>query len=341
MRLTLRATGPLLLPLFLLALGCGEKKLVPAVGPYSDVFLFTEQGLRSELLGGFIETLTHPVQYVFEEENEFDVFLRDQAQFPQNRDRKNILLYVRVDQRGGLLAQVQKILGKDALERARREGHVVYYKEDVFARDQDVYFMLAGNPEGEEVLLSHMAAALRDRLRDSTRARLRDYLLRGRENKGGAKYLLQRYGFSLRFPSEYHLLQERPELGAIEIHCEAPSRVIGVFWDKDFGGAPTLADSLRLLAFRGDVADSLYGGDYLLAGSYSFSAVEQVGRPAVRLQGVWQNERDMTGGAFVTYFFWDERRQRLLALDLLLYAPGLAKHPYMRELEALGSTFSF
>ncbi|MBM4116285.1 DUF4837 family protein [bacterium] len=333
-RLTLLAVLPL-------ALGCSERKLVPAVGPYSDVFLFTERGLRGELLGGFIDTLTHPVQYVFEEENEFDVFLRDQAQFPKNRDRKNILLFVRVDQPGGLLAQVQKLLGKDALERARREGHVVYYKEDFFARDQDVYFLLAGGAAGEEVLLSRMATSLRDRLRESTRARMRENLLRGRENKGGAKYLMQRYGFSLRFPSDYHLLQERPELGAIEIHCEAPSRVLGVFWDNDFGGAPTLADTLRLLAFRGDVADSLYGGDYLLAGSYRFTAVEQAGRPALRLEGVWQNERDMTGGAFVTYFFWDERRQRLLALDLLLYAPGMAKHPYMRELEALGTTFAF
>lgn len=341
MRLILRAAGRCLLPLLLVTFGCSEKKLVPAVGPFSDVYLFTEQGTRGGLLGEFIDTLTHPIQYVFEEENEFDVYLRDQAQFPKNRDRKNILLYVRVDQRGGLLAQVQQLLGKDALERARREGHVVYYKEDVFARDQDVYFLLAGNSEGEQMLLSRMAGALRDRLRESTRARLRDYLLSGRENKGGAKYLMQRYGFALRFPAEYHLLQERPELGAIEIHCEAPSRVLGVFWDNDFGGAPTLADSLRLLAFRGDVADSLYGGDYLLAGSYRFSAVEQSGRPAVRLEGVWQNERDMTGGAFVTYFHWDERRHRLLALDLLLYAPGMAKHPYMRELEALGTTFSF
>jgi len=341
MQLSRRARLAVILPLVSLALACGEKRVVPAVGPYSDVYLFTEQGLRSPLLDGFIETLSHPIEYVFEEENEFDVFLRDQTQFPHNRDRKNIVLYARVDQRSGMLAHVQRLLGKDALERVRREGQVVYYREDLFARDQDVYFLLANGSAGEEILLTRMAPSLRDRMRESTRSRMRDYLLRGRENKGGAKYLMQRYGFSLRYPSEYHLLQERPELGAIELHCEEPSRVLGVFWDADYGGAPSVADSIRLLAFRGAVADSLYGGDYLLAGSYRFSAVEQAGRPAVRLEGIWQNERDMTGGAFVTYFFWDDRRQRLLALDLLLYAPGMAKHPFMRELEALATTFRF
>jgi hypothetical protein len=331
----------LLLPLLGLALACGEKRVVPAVGPYSDVYLFTEQGLRSPLLDAFIKTLTHPIEYVFEEENEFDIFLRDQSQFPHNRDRKNIILYARVDQRSGMLAHVQRLLGKDALERVRREGQIVYYREDLFARDQDVYFLLASSAAGEETLLTKMAASLRDRLRESTRARMRDYLLNGRENKGGAKYLMQRYGFSLRYPGEYHLLQERPELGAIELHCEEPSRVLGVFWDPDYGRAPSVADSISLLAFRSAIADTLYGGDYLLAGSYAFSAVEQAGHEAVRLQGVWQNERDMTGGAFVTYFFWDERRSRLLALDLLLYAPGMAKHPFMRELEALATTFRF
>lgn len=330
----------LLLPLAL-ALSCGERRLIPAVGPYSDVYLFTEQAYRSALLDSFIATLSHPIAYVFEEENEFDVYLRDQAQFPQNRDRKNIILYARLDQRSGMLGHVQRLLGRDALERVRREGQVVYYREDLFARDQDVYFLLASGAAGEEILLRRMAPSLRERLRASCKERLRDYLLRGRENKGGAKYLQQRYGFALRYPSEYHLLQERADLGAIELHCEAPSRVIGVFWDADFGGAPTLADSLRLLAFRGSLVDSLYGGDYLLAGSYRFDSVEQAGYPAIRLEGVWQNERDMTGGAFVSYFFWDERRHRLLALDLLLYAPGMAKHPYMRELEALATTFRF
>jgi hypothetical protein len=43
----------------------------------------------------------------------------------------------------------------------------------------------------------------------------------------------------------------------------------------------------------------------------------------------------------VTYFFVDTHRHRLLALDLLLYAPGMGKHPFMRELEALATTFRF
>ena len=103
---------------------------------------------------------------------------------------------------------------------------------------------------------------------------------------------------------------------------------------------PALSDSVDLVAFRAGVVDTLYGGDRILAGATSFRADKLGGSEAIRMQGIWQNEDDMTGGPFITYFVHDDKRQRLLAVDLLLYAPGLDKHPYMRELEALASTLS-
>lgn len=337
-RLALR---PLVWVLLLLPLACGERRMIPAVGPYSDVWLFTEKGIHSDQIRSFAETLTHPIPYVFEEENEFDVYVRDQAQFAGNRDRKNIILFARVDQRSGMLSHMQRMLGKDILQKARQERQLVLYREDLFARDQDVYFLLAADAAAEEHILTRMGVSIRDRMRTSTRDRYRDYLLRDRENKGGSKYLQRRYGFTLRHPGEYHLLQERPEMGAVELHRKDPSRVIGVFWSPELTADPSMADSTSLLAFRHQVVDSLYHGDYMLAGENRFSEVELGGRRAIRAEGVWQNDRDMTGGPYVTYFFADRARGRLLALDLLIYAPGQAKHPYMRELEALASTFRF
>ncbi len=333
---------PILMILGLLSLfGCGEHRSIPAVGPYSDVWFFSEQGLHSDPIRNFVETLSRPIHYAFDEENEFDVYVRDYKQFPGNRDRKNIILYTRIDHRGGMLTQMQRMLGKDILARVRRERQLVLYREDLFARDQDVYFLLAADADAEETILGRMGASIRQRMRDLTRDRYRDYLLHNRENRGGTKYLQRRYGFSLRYPGEYHLLQDRPDLGAVELHRKEPSRVMGVFWTKEFTQSPALSDSTELMAWRHTIVDSLYHGDYVLDSDNVFTESEIAGRSAVRVQGIWQNERDMTGGPFVTYFVRDEARDRLIALDLLIYAPGQAKHPYMRELEALASTLRF
>jgi hypothetical protein len=332
------AAAILLLALFLG--GCGEQRLIPAVGPYSDIYLFTETGRFDPALRNFTAQLSHTIRYTFEDENEFNVFLREGKNLAGNRDRKNILVFLRTDREGSLRSSVRKMLGREIFERARSQGHLVLYREDLWARGQDVYFVLMDNSEEEDYVLARMAPTLRRRFRDSTLERYRHFLLTGRENKGGSKYLWRKYNFSVRYPKEYVLLQERADLQAIELHRKDPSRGIAVYWMNDMERAPTLADSTFLMAFRAGVTDTLYG-DTILAGASHFTDDLVGEREVIRHQGVWQNEEDLTGGPFVTYYFYDESRRRMLALDLLLYAPGLEKHPYMRELEALATTFQF
>jgi hypothetical protein len=331
--------GALLL-LAILTIACGEERLIPAVGPYSDIYFFTEAGRFDPPLRAFAAQLSHPVRYTFEEENEFNVFLREGRSLSGNRDRKNILVMVRTDKDGSLRNSVRKMLGKEIFERARAEGHLILYREDLWAYGQDVFFVLINGPEEEDYVLERMAPTLQRRFRDSTLRRYRRYLLNGRENKGGSKYLWRKYNFSLRYPKEYHLLQDRPEIGAIELHRKDPSRGMGVFWMENLDRAPVLADSLFLMAFRAGVTDTLYG-DTMLTGEGGFTEDKIGETPVIRQQGIWQNENDLTGGPFVTYYYFDPKRNRLLALDLVLYAPGLEKHPYMRELEALATTFHF
>jgi len=320
--------------------GCGEKRLIPAVGPYSDIYLFTESGRYDPALRNFSAQLSHPIQYAFEEENEFNVFLREGGALSGNRDRKNILVLVRTDRDSALRASVRKMLGREIFQRARDEGHLVLYREDLWARGQDVYFVLMDGAEKEDYVLARMAPTLRRRFRESTLLRYRSFLLEGRENKGGGKYLWRKHNFSIRYPKEYRVLQERPDLGAIELHRKDPSRVIGIFWMGGMDRAPTLADSTFLMAYRASVVDTLYG-DTMLAGAGHFESSELGEHAAIRQTGTWQNEEDLTGGPFVSYYLYDEERLRLLVLDLALYAPGLEKHPYMRELEALATTFRY
>ena len=336
-----RAGAALLAAVVLAAPGCGGDRNLPSVGSYSDVLLISETGKSSPQVREFVQGLAHPIHYVFEDENEFNVFHLDAEGIEGNTDARNIVFLVRIDEPGSLRNRVTRELGRDYLARTREEGHLLLYKQDFYARDQDVYYLLMANRAEQEYVLARLAPTLRQRLRDSTRERYRHYLLRDRENKGGGKYLWQNYSFTLRFPADYHLLQERRDLRAIELHRTDPSRGIAVFWRNEVTEAPSLADSSALLAWRAEVVDTLYHGDTMLEGESVFAKIVLGEHDALRVQGVWQNERDMTGGVFITYFVHDTRLQRLLAVDLIVYAPGLAKHPYVRELEALASTFRF
>ena len=62
-------------------------------------------------------------------------------------------------------------------------------------------------------------------------------------------------------------------------------------------------------------------------------------RYAIRLDGVWQNEKHVMGGPFRSYGFYDENDGRLYMIDLAVYAPGERKYQYIRQLDGIASTF--
>ncbi|MCP4549032.1 MAG: DUF4837 family protein [bacterium] len=332
------ALWPLLIVL-LLGTACLSDKMTSALGSYSDVWLISERGLQSNWVRRFADALSNPLEYVFETENEFNVYIRAADDLNECMNKKNLVLLVRTDQDGKLKNRVMKILGSEIIPRTEQAGHLILYKKNLFANDQDVYFLLVSGSVEEEYVLTRLAPVMCDRMRTSTKERYRNFLLSTRENKGGGKYLWQQYGFTVRHTSEYLKLQERPDLGAIELHRKEPSRVIGLFWQNKCEQVPQLADSTALFDFRAAIVDTLYGGDYMLKEECVYTATEFAGLHAIRLKGVWQNDADMTGGAFITYFMRDKKRKRLIAVDLLVYAPGQEKHPLMRELEALAETF--
>lgn len=56
---------------------------------------------------------------------------------------------------------------------------------------------------------------------------------------------------------------------------------------------------------------------------------------AVETRGLWRVENDFMGGAYLSYTFVDEKRNKLYTIDGFMYAPKQKKAPLMRELEAI------
>jgi hypothetical protein len=67
--------------------------------------------------------------------------------------------------------------------------------------------------------------------------------------------------------------------------------------------------------------------------------VDFQGRYAIQLDGVWENLKHNIGGPFRSYGFYDESDQRIYLVDYSVFAPGLKKWPFMRQLEAMARTF--
>jgi hypothetical protein len=61
---------------------------------------------------------------------------------------------------------------------------------------------------------------------------------------------------------------------------------------------------------------------------------------AVETRGLWDVEGDYMGGAFLSYTFVDQKRNRLVTLDGYIYNPNELKRNFLRQLESIFYTVS-
>jgi hypothetical protein len=57
------------------------------------------------------------------------------------------------------------------------------------------------------------------------------------------------------------------------------------------------------------------------------------------LRGLWKLENGFMGGPFINITSLDENKNRVVTVDAFIYAPGLDKRNYVRELEAILNSF--
>lgn len=93
---------------------------------------------------------------------------------------------------------------------------------------------------------------------------------------------------------------------------------------------------------RDSLTKIYYDGDYIFEDSIiqtKEKVVDFNGRYAIRLDGVWQNDKNIAGGPFRTFGFYNKGDGRMYLVDCAIVAPGERKWPYMRQVEAMAYTF--
>jgi hypothetical protein len=146
--------------------------------------------------------------------------------------------------------------------------------------------------------------------------------------------LEEKYSFSVEVPRRWQVREEFADRGFVYLFAHYPDRSVFVYW----------ADSTRplepesLAALRDLVTGRFYDGDSIDAEFTCVDTVEFMARPAVRLRGVWKNDRETIGGPFVTYAF--NHQGRFYMVDGLVFDPGRKKLDHLLQVEAVVRSFT-
>ena len=329
----------------ILAAACGKG---PAYGSDNAVIAVVDPEIRDAVEPGLRESLERRV-FTTRPEPVFEVTFASSEAIGEFQKWKRIVVVEPADEGATL---VEDLLGGDELDQARESGVVAEVGEK-WARDQEIWVISGPTADATAQLARAVADSLYRVIHDRYVADEVDRMWASEPDSALADRLLDSLGFSIVLPRVYTPAPGSAPPASVAYYNEDPRRVVSLHWTE----LPDSVTAAGVLAIRRAWGEAMFEGDRILAelpGAADTSAAaadtlaaetppilaSQVtlgGRPAVRLQGVWQSADGISAGIFLTYGV--ACGQRLVLLDGNLFAPDRPKYPYLVQLERIFETF--
>lgn len=334
----------LILMACLLVSGCGmdsEKGILMAAGSYSDLAVVMSDLSLRPVADRFMAGMNPEKIFVIKPEPLFKADFFGPSRWELAKGYKNALFLVRIGDGGKAEKAARKLMSDEAWERLKAGGGGVVRVVDPWSTYQQVVVVASRDRNSLGSVLNKNTVVIRDLFEDSNRERI----LRRHRYEGLNTALMDaywdRYGVFLELPVDYRQNQLEPKgFPGLELMRNGPSRGISLAFSKAADPAALLDDQEGLAAMRALLGEKLHDEE-IIPSSFLWSPAVIGGVTCVKLEGAWTSNKFSGGGAFWCYFIPDTRRQRMVVLDLLVYAPGLDKMGYFRRLDAVASTFSF
>jgi len=327
------------LPVFFLAAflvfsaGCSEP-ITSALGPSNEVTIVTPFRKDSPAVEMLRRTLEREIVTV-QKEKLYKVEIVTPDGLERRRSWRNLILLADLGSRDRVTEAVWSLVPKAVVEELKRGEPGFYLLVDVWAKGQTM-LVIAG--EGEGVLEGFLDRELGRIFRtfdQSVTERTRDILFFAGRNESMMRYLGRSYGWTIGIPKDANVAEDGPGRFVKIVMREPVDRFLFVYWEPV--GPKFKLDEDWCVKKRGEVAAKYYEGDEVdLSRTKAFRTTFQ-GREAVRIEGVWQNQKLIAGGPFRTYCF--VLKGRLYVIDSVVFAPARDKGPHLRQLEALSRTF--
>lgn len=330
-------TFTMALPALLMQAGC-DVSSNPALGPYAEVHVIAEKAPDAELMLPLRRALEIPFR-TFQQETLFVLQPRPAKRFEEVRNRKNIVFAVDLSAKGFVTRTTRELLGGERMEEARRSAEPkLFFLDDPWARGQTAAFLIGAS---RDVLLRG-ARDEGDRLRSgflgANRRRIMKFLTFRGENLTLERRIYEEHGWTIRMPAPFTEETKYLDHDFFTMKMDQPGRILSVYWEA---GHDSLPPDEEIVALRQKLGWEYGDEDVVDESSLRVYRSDFQGRPSVRLEGIWQNEKYTIGGPFRSIAFLQEENHRLFLIDYDVYAPGFPKKYYLWELESVVETFSF
>ena len=323
----------------LLLSACGNTQQ-DSVGPTQEILVLADPADWRVLEQPIRETF-EKVLHTPQAEKIFSVQHGLMAEIDSHRHlrRKNLLVVAPIDA-GHEVGDFLRSLVSDSVRESIHAGRGgVSWKRNVWAKDQ--LLMVASGKDTEEIVanLRMEADRLFSTVEEARNERVTKLIYKYGEREDVTAQLRQDYGWHIRVPFGYRLLGSQPDSGFVALVKEEPNRWFFVYWED--GIAPDTLTEDWVITKRDDITRRFFDHDRIAPGEVEVFHDEFQGKLAVVMQGLWENQKQWTGGPFKSYAFVDTDQERFWFVDVGVFSPNKRKETYMRQLDLIAQTFNY
>ncbi|MEA2076854.1 MAG: DUF4837 family protein [Candidatus Marinimicrobia bacterium] len=259
------------------------------------------------------------------------------SDYKEFRDDKLILLIATLDGKDEVSKFIQNSISEDIRAKVQSGEKVFFYEYDKYA-DRQTYMLLIANDK-EQLLdyINDSGSQVYQAINHGFLSGQFKQLYHTAEEKELSKDIFDQFGFSLRLPHDYEILEIDTARHILHLGVARPQRNIIVYWMD--GGFNKIIDEDWALRIKYWLMQNLMDKIYIEKSYARYRTVDWNGVIVNNIRGLWGHPIKLMGGPFTMFYFYDGVTNRTYIIDCMVYAPGQSKAVFLRQMEIVASTF--
>ena len=248
---------------------------------------------------------------------------------------KNILILTRLESESPVTAQVRSMLPDSTLAKIRNNPRGYYYQNDPYARGQALIVVVGKTIADLRSRLQVNQKQIFDFIEKTMFDRNTAFVYRSGEQFELAESYFEQHGYYLRMMHDYVEIENNPKNKLVWLGRDFPYRWLAVSWEKaDDSTLELQLDKLLNSTFGAKLGSIVLNKEYLTVEPIWFKQFS-----AIKYYGLWESKKEVKGGPFIAYGFYEPIKDRIYLISGIIHAPDKAKMPYIRQMETILRTF--
>ena len=311
-----------------------------AAGSYGDLAVVVSDNSLVPVTNRFLASFNPEKTFVIRPEPTFNADLLTSQQWDLAKGYKNSIFIIRIGDGGPAEKAAKKMLSSDAWQQLLSGNGGIVQLKDPWSTYQLAIVVAARDRNVLASILHNNADHIRKLIETSNTERMLRYNRYAGLQSALMNDYWRRFGFYMEIPKVYEQNQlKQDDYAGIELLQKAPSRGLSISWIKVDDPTAFLAKQTELALMRTAMGEKLHNEE-IVPESFVWNEAVIDGKLCVKLEGAWNSNVFAGGGAFWCYFIPDHKRGLIYCVDALVYAPGLEKMIYFRQMDAIVSTFT-